>query len=822
MKKILKFIAPLLLLLSSCGVSNFNKDTTVILDVTTNVTPTFSANFGDGSYENNVYTHHVNLRKDLYIYLSYEGLATETVFIPAGEMGASTIRKSVVFGNSLSSIVTITADNIDDISAATIETNNKLVDTKYDAKKKKVVKLTFEGRDTDLDITLKLEGYKDTKVHIAKERLVGGLYSMNQTFAKTNETVLTVLNANGAIYEYPSAKKVKDVYSFNGNMNNYILDTEKQYFVAYYDTNNHQRVKLIDRENGLFIEGGNDYSQDSDYLGNFELYFVRNPEEKENKEYLNPYFVNTETNEVVSNIGLYSKYTKNHHYAIIFQTWYQDYYGWFIIPDFASLTLHKEGDKYNSRYSYTLSTLELVQRINVYQEAYNILNPDEKLGEYTYLDYINKPTKYEVRDNNYYVKKYDVDRTKKVFTPIVDEKGNKLFDTSFDFRDLALYNEDIVVNGKEKEINIFFIEDLLTYDEANACYRYPQVMVDTSKSYIRVYNASRGGWVNFQTVYDVTADEFVPTKDDTYFEGEADHTYIVYTWDTSMEIKLTAEDVETGIYVTGTKYDYLLKAPEGYNITLDTYNPLKIFYEDAEGRMHLITNKNPDGNITFNELNLTTESYSLEAKYVSMNQNEFKDNTIDFTPVLNYGFFDNSSMGWETHNQYFSTNYQFKYAETESKGSSINPLIQKTAFDSENPIVLATLNNLDSTSTIELKSNALVYDNQLKAVTLDKNQYRIVIRNYNDGTGRSSIEQCVDRENSYRCQGSNAIIVPKDTSITVDGVTVNLAEIDSLYLEASAVNVWDDLHGEWKYTDLQVHALDSLLKLADATSWIYA
>ena len=54
MKKILKFIAPLLLLLSSCGVSNFNKDTTVILDVTTNVTPTFSANFGDGSYENNV------------------------------------------------------------------------------------------------------------------------------------------------------------------------------------------------------------------------------------------------------------------------------------------------------------------------------------------------------------------------------------------------------------------------------------------------------------------------------------------------------------------------------------------------------------------------------------------------------------------------------------------------------------------------------------------------------------------------------------------------------------------------------------------------
>ena len=818
MKKILKFIAPLLLLLSSCGVSNFEKDTTVILDVTTNVTPSFSANFGEGTYQDNVYTHHVNWRKDLYIYLSYEGLATQTVFIPADEMSSSTIRKSVVFGNSLSTVVTITADNIDDISLAKIETNNKLVETKYDVKKKKIVKLTFEGRDTDLDITLKLDGYKDTNIHIDKEKIVGGIYNLNQTFAKENETVLTLLNAYANIYEYPSGKKVKDISSWNGNMVNKILDTDKTYYITYTDKNGNSRVKFIDKKNGLFIEGNNNYSQDQGRLGWLNIYYERdNGAGNKNKEYVSFYIINTIDHEFYTSHDLYEKYLNSHSYAIIFNSWTQDYSGWFIIPDMSALSYEKQGDKYNSEYSYTIPSLENLDRINFIDEIYDLLEPTKKLREenYFYGGGGSNAIPYELRDNSYVVKSYGLDSSKKIRTKIVDEKGEDLFDTSFNFDSLVRYNEELTVKGKSREVNIHFIEDLITFDSENNCYRYPSVMVDTSKNYVKVFSAPRGNYLNFDSVYDSTADEFVNVKDNSAFEGQAGHEYIVYSWEDATTVKLDQASIERGMYIIGSALEYKFSNNSDYELDVRMNGSMNVTFLDEDGITHLLTSKNQGQESTYINIYLKAEDYYISGGYDVKYNDISTDKVYDVTPYISQGVFDSNYIETQESglfNKMFA--YSTLWFANPDKGEGEQGVwscsfFHKMGHEFTEPIVLNRISTIDGTGTpLEITNEDFKYNEMYQGYTIDPNEYRIIRRGNNFDEWN-----LLDHFNSYRYSWE-WFVVPKDTVITFADKTVNLAETNSLYIRIDCEQIVDSMTYDYEYVNPVVTEYSNIFDLA--------
>ena len=90
-----------LITLSGCENSlTIKEPRTIVLNIDSDVTPLFSSNFGNGSYNETTkqYTHTIDYLKDLYIFLSYDDLKTVTVHIPTSEMNEKTIMKKVDFG----------------------------------------------------------------------------------------------------------------------------------------------------------------------------------------------------------------------------------------------------------------------------------------------------------------------------------------------------------------------------------------------------------------------------------------------------------------------------------------------------------------------------------------------------------------------------------------------------------------------------------------------------------------------------------------------------------------------------------------------------
>ena len=117
MRKITKYLMTLicLLTLTGCGSNTTIKEPrTIVLEVNSDVVPTFTSNFGTGTYDENTkrYTHTIDYIKDLYIFLSYDDLKTVSVHVPTSDMKDKVITKSVEFGEILDAEIEVTIEGV--------------------------------------------------------------------------------------------------------------------------------------------------------------------------------------------------------------------------------------------------------------------------------------------------------------------------------------------------------------------------------------------------------------------------------------------------------------------------------------------------------------------------------------------------------------------------------------------------------------------------------------------------------------------------------------------------------------------------------------
>lgn len=793
MKKIVKFILPLVLLLSSCGTMDLKKDTTVILDVESEVTPTFAANFGEGSYQNNTYTHHISAQKDLYIYLSYEGLATETVFIPAKEMTESVIRKSVQFGSPLKSIITINADNIEDISKATVETESTVLNTRYDDNNKKMMKLTFSGRNEDIDIVLKADGYKDTKIHIDKSYLKSGLYTARPVFLKSDQVAVSVTNASATIYEYPSGDKVREIWS-NGQTTNYIIkDLTKTYYVKYYDqVDGIEIIKLVDKNEGFSIDMPANQAYNQKYLGNLELEYT---DESGNKQYIGyKYVVDFKNKTLYPCYGLYQEYLSGG-FGLIFQfstydsekgTWENKLY---YAPAMESLTFEEQSDEYsNKRYKLLLNnaTLDAFETLNSEIKVYDVLNKERLIntynnelmfnGNFKKFDYVEetKTIKYSF---------YRYDSSSKVAFNIVNEKGEFLTRYEGNFDNLSI-NKNIVINKKTRNIRIDLILDLLTYDEATDTYTFPDAVLDTTVNPVTVYNYTNGQQMYLNNVYDHDAKKELKVKEQFYFEGVAGHKITIANNEQAYTVNVTENDIQSGVIIVGgNTLDVKLNTIDGWDVAVDPNNVSSstLFYELANGDKYLRFLRK-DGA----QVNLLFTKGDLVLRYSNYYQNseDVRTNGLgNLTPI----FRTNAETSWnESDPQDFFGNYGAMVADQQRWSY----LYYEKRIVTPDTLV-KVVSNETYTNNINLLEGDYVYIPDFGYKALDPTKYRLV---YMDGFSawEAGINDFVYGNSAQHGSGPYSFkIMRVDTPIVVSGVERYLTEVDGLFVHLTGTVKWD-------------------------------
>ncbi|MCR4880087.1 MAG: hypothetical protein K5906_03935 [Bacilli bacterium] len=549
MKKIIKFLLPLVLLFSSCGNTNFKKETTVILNVTSNVTPNFSANFGEGSYENNVYTHHISCFKDLYIYLSYEGLKTETVYIPTVEMTSSTITKDIVFGNSLETKVVVTADRIDDISLAELKTDNKINSTSFDSKNKKKMTITFASRKEDIDFTYHLNGYRDVNIHIDSSDIAGGLYNSTAFFIKNNETCVSVTQGSVNIYDYDTNAFIKEIYSGSNN-SYYMLDSNKRYYVSYYDAAlNCEVSRLVDHENGLNVNCHR-VEEGAKYIGYLGIKDNNQQEITYNYQIL---LINHSKHCIFRTNHCYDTFND---YSLLAANYFNPekvYY----IKNLAEAGLEQryisEG---NVGYFLKESTLLSSPTITVDSKGYNYLAKDNLIFSNHDLGSVGyQSTDYVIEENKISISCQRLMLPVKI--TIKDLAGNVIdnYNQGYSSNNVSYIKE---IDGNKVFINFSIFLDQLSYDKANNCFNYPDVIIDTSKKYIYVYDSKNQYKITITSAYDSTASSNVVVINNQYFEPIIDHQYIIKSYEDTYNVTVGKIDIDSGYCFINGVPDYTI------------------------------------------------------------------------------------------------------------------------------------------------------------------------------------------------------------------------------------------------------------------------
>lgn len=782
MKKLFKFILPLLMLLSSCGSTSLTKETTIILDVESNVVPTFTANFGEGKYENKTYTHHISYYKDLYIYMSYEGLATETVYIPASEMTSSTIRKNVTFGKDLKSKIAVTAEYIDDISKATVETNNKLLNTKYFDKRKKVVEFTFEGRKEDIDITFKLDGYKDTLVHINKENLEAGLYSAKAMFLKTDQQAVIVQgDYDVSLYDADTSNYITSIGGkYSSGSGAYIIDTNKSYYVRYYDNNLLGYVNLkVDNETGLTVDTGSEAIR---YTGR-PLFYVSGFYDKNNKDfYIGGYralFINKKKGFITTDYNIYENPSD---YGVLFGV--NDYESpdvdkVYYLEDFNSLARDVVTlDNYSSAKVYTsIEDIKALPLVNLKFNLHNYFNYDDIFDIWTaIIDFDGNYRDYVFRDNSFYIE-------------TVSLPYGYLDFEAYDQHDVVIYSERVyLINGLDgidkmldidgKKVPLFSHLYLNKFDYDKSTYRYTykeKVVIDTSLNYVTLVNTDVTD--NPEVLNNISSIKKSSGEDAKYIASK----YIIPTLGESYVIRMqdgrsfnytpSELDLKSGVaYLGNKKLDFSFRVNEGLSYTLTNatstyYNSL---YEYTKDGIHYYR-PYPNERGQYSEMYFTLSIKKCEdliGEYYFRNRvYDYAGKDIDATPYLKHGFTnyvtDNPGITYETMNQ--------------------QTIIVYGAYK-DNDAMLKATNINDANDVLKVTKNDFVYDPALGIYRLkDDFNYVVIDAEYNVKYN-ITFDKPIYRYESYV---DNIFVVSKDAVVTYKENSYNLADYPYTYLTFS-------------------------------------
>lgn len=572
MKKIIACLLFLLFILVGCG----NDDTiyeekTIILHVKSDETPTFSANFGEGEYNEieKIYTHKIDYIKDLYIYVSVSDLATETVYISTSEMNEDVIEKSITVNKELDAEIDITIDNVNSLEG--LEITSPLDYSNFKIKAKNKFSLTVPSREKEYDIKFRLPNYKEFNIKVSSKELVSGILSINIP-AITNEQIYIMFK--GRSFEYK-------VYSITTNQ-----EVSSGIFYQYENVSKYLILPSIDT---YYVEIFQFYSNESELIKipKNENYIFDFTENKESKGYLIPIFdkelnynymlYNKKANLITSNAEIFSD-VDNYGIIIIINDKY------FYLDDLMSMLDDEKSDSWNYYVNVDESKLK---EVNLSLKTINTITKEEKTrilnGEAIYRDY-------GILSND----TFDITRN------VVSEASIKfnLYDLNKEYLTTIEREINEVFNGK-------IIDGILNIDGKNIIYKFPlfesdlvyidgkyediDVAIDANKTLVSIYLEDSKGSFNLNPVVEYNdaylIDEdlnliFPQNVDNiSYFEVQKNTNYKLHMPDGIYDFTVKEEDINNGVvFIIEQEVEYInIKIPDGYNIYIDSYPDISFF-----------------------------------------------------------------------------------------------------------------------------------------------------------------------------------------------------------------------------------------------------
>lgn len=570
MKKIINLLIILfcVVTLSGCGSKEtINTKRTIVLNVDSEVVPTFTSNFGSGTYDrlNKTYTHTIDYVKDLYIYLDYENLKTLTVHIPTNDMNEETITKDVTFGALLDVEVEVTVEGVKKLEG--LELSDNLKYSNLNIGNKNSFKFTLPSREESYNIKFTLPGYREFNIDLDEKDLISGIANVN-TVAVTTEQMFIGFNGNQYSYEIYSMTTNKLISSGSEWSNN--IDT---------------KYVLLPNDDNYYVQ-----TRDGNYVT--ELHKVNNGEdtiiklETSRNNYSNMYLTISEENATWYSYMLYDKTSKNLRYyssqiieslentGLLVKNYENK---WFYMDSLAT-KVTKEENGYNYKYVLNYDDFEEisfnVKRIHT--ETNQIISSQIETSVY-----LNKDTHAEFEDNVFTLTIYEIPYGVANIDLYAD--NNQKIRTIQ--KDINSYFKGEIVSGtityNERTIPYqfpMFLEDLV-FDGTN--YSYPNQIINIDVSYVKIQFVDESGY--FRDLYyndnpyimDEEYNVIMGKNIDgiAYFELEANKNYTLHYYQKTYSFKTTKANIETGkVTIIHEKAPIInVKIPNGYTLELNGY-----------------------------------------------------------------------------------------------------------------------------------------------------------------------------------------------------------------------------------------------------------
>lgn len=573
--------------LASCNKQSINVKRTINLSVSTDVTPTFSSNFGSGSYDpsTKVYTHTIDYIKDLYIYLEAPNLQTETVYIPTSEMEPEVISKSVTFGQNLKAKVKITIEGI-----------KKIEDLNFDSDLYSNLKIgnkntfTFEidDRTKNYNYHINLKGYRTYNLKITADQLKGG-YLEKSVIAC--EEGYNYVEFYGCSYYYTIYDaETNDVYKSNSVWNQQMtstyvfLDSNKEYYAKYNDyVDNSEHIVNLGKGKDTLLTL-NDAKTSNTYNGTYMNFEV--PTRIANG---NGYIYDKLANKLYSQSS-YSGSLSDYGYVYAGSEENSNEVKYYYCDDLSKATLTQED--YTNKIILSESNLVLMENVSINTYNKNDNSLIETKGPDCWLSFNDAAVDCVVGTNSIVINKYGIPEGS-LEIKIYDKNTLDYITTGqyyipYNFRG-GLYNDIITYNDRTIPVSYPIFEEDITYASANK-YVMDPIYVDANITAIQLFmysddninNVSNNAFV-YDTEYNVITSHTIGYN--KYYDVEPGVDYILSYDNKKYPFKVSQMNIDSGFVIIGDIQYFKVNLPAGYHAIVGSYN--NISYNRSENKLYL-------------------------------------------------------------------------------------------------------------------------------------------------------------------------------------------------------------------------------------------
>ena len=767
MKKIAKYLTALICLvtLSGCGKSATIEETrTIVLDIDSEVVPTFSSNFGSGSYDANTkkYTHTIDYIKDLYIFLSYGDLKTVTVHIPTKDMKEKVLTKSVEFGEELDAEVEVTVEGVKNLEGLEIENKDSYYNIEIGSKN--TFRFFVPSREENYNLKFTLPNYKEFDIDITKEDLVSGKASID-TIALTTSQVYIGLEGKG--YEYKVySNSTNEVVASGNNYDNFssinyvVLPNDTAYYIKASPYNKNSRLYKVPVNESIIINLGNNNTSSVGYLR----------VESSTENYVSTRLYDKDEGVILNGNSLYKSIES---YGLLAEKEDKMYY----LDDLASKVIRGDYE-----YNYTVS-FDDMEEVSFDITKIHVLTKEIISNSRESYFNVYGEVKATLTNNVFYVTSEEV-YSGEVSIDLYTKDNVKVGTVENDIYSWFLgdiFSGTIDYEGKTIPYTFpVFLEDLVHNGHT---YTYPNQTINVDVSLLTLYFVNDYGDIQYLSESDFVMDEEKEpimgsqVGSNAYFELEVNKTYSFKYNDVNYSFTVSNDDIEKGsVYIDrGDVSKIQVKIPKGTYLVVDQFNGMN-FYPNSEGFVEVPIGERKylqgyvsNGYVNSNSKNIATEDGSI----------------CEFSPfyVVNGGSL-NWSDSYNVNKFYGSNNIQYMVIELNDENSSY-PIEVNTNIK----VVLEV-----NISNYKINLNNFVYNEEYKAYYYDleanfdhvlvfeyENEYMRI--NWSDAHYKYFYYDYINNEWMYKVYVNDNMIIESEDGLSSYTITSNDSKVLNVKLE---------------------------------------